>query len=154
MADNVNLPASSGNFTAASDDVGGAQYQRIKPDMGGDGVSVPIVQGTPFNLNSAATTNATQIGTGPRTLIHIAATNIGSSVAYLKLYNKASAPTVGTDVPLLTLSIPAKGGDGYGFGLRGHQFTLGLAFAITGFESDVDTTAVAASQVKVIGTYV
>jgi hypothetical protein len=154
MADNVTLPASSGTFSAASDDVGGVQYQRIKLDIGGDGVASPIERGTSFNLNSAATTNATLVATGARSLIHIAATNTGGAAAYLKLYNKATAPTVGTDVPVLTLTIPTTAQDGYGFGLRGQPFSLGIAFAITNLAADTDTTAVAASQVKVLGLYV
>lgn len=48
MADNVTLPATgSGTATpaVATDDVGGAHYQRMKLDAGGDGVSVPLVAG-------------------------------------------------------------------------------------------------------------
>jgi hypothetical protein len=45
MADNVIIPATgSGTATPeiATDDVGGAHYQRVKLDVGGDGVSVPV----------------------------------------------------------------------------------------------------------------
>ncbi len=48
MADNVTLPAQgtgTSNPVVATDDVGGAQYQRVKLDGGGDGLSVPIVAG-------------------------------------------------------------------------------------------------------------
>lgn len=48
MADNVVIPATgSGDATptVATDDVGGAHYQKIKVDGGGDGLSVPIVAG-------------------------------------------------------------------------------------------------------------
>lgn len=161
MADNVTLPASSGTFSAASDDVGGVQYQRVKLDVGADGASAPVVgtmpvsgdTPTPYSLSSAATTNSTLIAAGARRALYIGATNTGAAVAYLKLYNKATAPTVGTDVPILTITLPAGGQDGFSFGFRGHPFTLGLAFAITNLAADSDTTAVAANQVKVIASY-
>lgn len=44
MADNVNITPGSG-IVVASDDVGGVQYQRFKLDIGGDGVSKPVIQG-------------------------------------------------------------------------------------------------------------
>ena len=48
MADNVTLPA-SGTGTAtpviATDDVGGVHYQRVKPDLGGDGATVAVSVG-------------------------------------------------------------------------------------------------------------
>jgi hypothetical protein len=39
MADNVVLNAGSGGATAASDDIGGVQYQRVKLTLGADGVN-------------------------------------------------------------------------------------------------------------------
>lgn len=44
MADNVAITAGSGT-TIATDDVSGVQFQKIKLDAGGDGVSVPVVAG-------------------------------------------------------------------------------------------------------------
>lgn len=48
MSDNVTIPA-SGTGTAtpvvATDDVGGAHYQRVKVDLGGDGAASPLVRG-------------------------------------------------------------------------------------------------------------
>jgi hypothetical protein len=41
MADNVTLPGTG--EAIASDDVGGVQFQRLKLDAGGDGVSAPVV---------------------------------------------------------------------------------------------------------------
>lgn len=42
MADNVVLDPGAGGSTIASDDVGGVQYQRVKLDGGGDGLSEPL----------------------------------------------------------------------------------------------------------------
>lgn len=36
----------------------------------------------------------------------VVTSNINAAARYLKLYNKASAPTVGTDTPVLTIPLP------------------------------------------------
>jgi hypothetical protein len=84
------------------------------------------------------------------------ATNTGATIAFVKLYNKATAPTVGTDVPAMIIPVPAAvaGVPGHSPminpGFNGYRFALGLGLAITGLVADTDTTAVAAGQVKVI----
>jgi hypothetical protein len=83
------------------------------------------------------------------------ATNTGATAAYVKLYNKATAPTVGTDVPAMILPIAAAvaGVPGVALlpiGYQGFRFALGLGIAVTGGAADADTTAVAAGQVKVM----
>lgn len=60
-------------------------------------------------LTSAATTNATSVKTTGGTIYNIVASNTGVTDVYLKIYNKASAPTVGTDIPVYTCVIPAGG---------------------------------------------
>jgi hypothetical protein len=75
-------------------------------------------------------------------------------VAYVKLYNKATAPTVGTDIPEMILPVPAAvsgvpGVANPNIGFHGLRFALGLGIAITGAAVHTDTTAVAAGQVKV-----
>lgn len=109
---------------------------------------------TPSNINSAATTNATSVKATAGTVYSIVATNTGAAAAYLKLYNKASAPTVGTDVPVLTIVLPAGGTVSAQFGALGHRFATGIALAITNGAADTDTAAVAASQVKVLTSYI
>lgn len=114
----------------------------------------PVVPATPYFLNSAATTNGALIITGTSGLQAFYATNIGATAAFVKLYNKASAPTVGTDTPEMIIYVPAAvaGVPGVAtlpIGFSGFRFALGLGIAITGAVADNDTTAVAAGQVKV-----
>lgn len=102
-----------------------------------------------FNsLESAATTNAISLKTTAGSLLSLVLTNTSATTKYFKLYNKTSAPTVGTDIPTITLVIPASGNiiHNFGFGLR---FPAGIAYAITGAMPNSDTTAVAAGDVKV-----
>jgi len=109
---------------------------------------------TPSAVNSAASTNATAVKTSAGTLYSITASNTNAAVRYLKLYNKASAPTVGTDVPVLTIPIPAGSVVTVPFGSQGYRFATGIALAITAAAADTDTTAVAASEVKVLSSYI
>ena len=108
---------------------------------------------TPHTLNSAATTNATSVKTSSGNVYAIAASNINAAARFLKLYNKTSAPTVGTDVPVLTIPIPANSVVNVNFGAYGFRFAAGIALAITGAAADTDTTAIGASDVKVCTSY-
>lgn len=115
----------------------------------------PLAPATPYILNSLASTNGALILTGSSGLQAFYASNIGATVAFVKLYNKATAPTVGTDVPAMIITVPAAVGGVPGSveitpGFNGYRFALGLGIAITGAVADSDTTAVAAGQVKVM----
>ena len=119
------------------------------------GAGTPAAPATPYILNSAATTNGALILTGTSGLHAFYGTNIGATAAIVKLYNKATAPVVGTDTPAMMIPIPAAVGGVPGtaplpVGFNGFRFPLGLGIAITGGMADSDTTAVAAGQVKVI----
>jgi hypothetical protein len=118
------------------------------------GTVTPVVPATPFILNSAATTNEALILTGTSGLQAFYATNTGAGAAYVKLYNKATAP-VSADIPAMILVVPAAVSGVPGvctlpIGFSGFRFALGLGIRITGGAADNDTTAVAAGQVKVI----
>ena len=115
----------------------------------------PAPPATPYILNSLATTNGALILTGTSGLHAFYATNIGATPAFVKLYNKATAPTVGTDVPAMIIPIPAAvagvpGTATLPIGTNGFRFALGLGIAITGAVGDSDTTAIGAGQVKVM----
>lgn len=101
---------------------------------------------------SGASTNATSAKASAGQVYTIMAHNINASVRYLKLYNKASSPTVGTDTPVLTLPIPGNSaGAGFVFdtGGAGIAFATGIAYAITTGVADSDTGAVAANEIVV-----
>jgi hypothetical protein len=63
--------------------------------------AVAIGSTTPSKITatSAATTNATSSKTTAGNLYEITVSNPSAATVYLKLYNKATAPTVGTDIP-------------------------------------------------------
>ena len=141
--------------TYATEPIPGAQVSATQPVSG----TVTANQGTlvaptPLNINSAATTNATSVKTSAGTLYNVSASNTNAAARYLKLYNKASAPVVGTDVPVLTLLLPAGASIDHDFGLVGHRFTTGIALALTTGIADSDAGAVAAAEIKVIVSYI
>ena len=153
MADNFNTNPGSGGAVFASDDVGGVQYPRVKISVGPDAVAQD--GWTPHRLVSAATTNATSVKGSAGEIGFIYAVNLNAAVRFLKLYNKATAPTVGTDTPAATLPIPASP-TGAGFTLpipQGCTFSTGIAYATTTGAADSDTAAVAANEIFVFMGY-
>lgn len=82
-------------------------------------------------------------------LAHLNCANSTASVNYLKLYNKATAPVVGTDVPVMTLAIPANSTNGI-LDIDFNDpvlFTLGLGIAATTTSADNSSTAPATGSV-------
>lgn len=108
-----------------------------------------------YRVSSAATTNGALIITSTHRVIGGQACNTTSTPKFVKLYNKATAPTVGTDTPLVTITIPgaASGTTCMSFepliSVYGLSTPLGLGIAITGAFADSDTTATAANDVTV-----
>jgi len=102
------------------------------------------IAGTAYGLISAATTNAQSVKATAGNLMEASLFNVTAATIYLKFYNKASAPTVGTDVPILTVPVAAGALWAAEYGRFGKRFSTGLAIAITGAAAATDTTAVAA----------
>ena len=104
---------------------------------------------TPFTLISAATTNATSVKASAGTIYGIQASNTGAAIAFLKIYNLATAPTVGTSVAVKTLPLPVGGGIVLSSNDIGVAYGTGIAIAVTGLAATADVTAVALNQVVV-----
>jgi hypothetical protein len=96
--------------------------------------------------SSAASTNATLAKSSEGLLFYISGFNAAVATRFLKLYNKATAPTVGTDTPLLTIAIPASSAFVLDFS-RGVDFDTGIGYALTTGAADNDTGAVAAADI-------
>lgn len=98
-------------------------------------------------VQALASTNATSIKPRPAALGGFVLTNTSAALKFIKFYDKASAPTVGTDVPAFTVALPANGIPVVLNSEAGIDFGTGLAYAITGAVGDADTTAVSANDV-------
>jgi hypothetical protein len=104
-------------------------------------------------VSAAASTNATSAKASAGRVYKVYGYNASTSVRYLKLYNKASAPTVGTDTPVAT--IPLKPSDVFNidFGLIGQYFSTGIGYALTTGSADSDTGALTAADVVGLNIY-
>lgn len=88
---------------------------------------------TPYRLCAAGSDDATSVKGSAGQIGYIIVSNVNAAIAYLHIYNKATAPTLGSDTPVLTVPIPGNT-DGAGAVLPvpvGIEFTTGIAFAIT-----------------------
>lgn len=103
---------------------------------------------TPYHLISAASTNATSLKASAGQVYGLALSNTNSSARYFKLYNLASAPTVGTSTISKTIQIPGNATVICAFP-RGLYFSAGIAFATTANMADTDTTAVGAGDLSI-----
>lgn len=141
------LTGSNGDYTPISTTVRGEVFA-VSALKATNGVGTSLAR-----LISAATTNATVVKASAATLFSIYAFNTNAAARYLKLYNKATAPTVGTDTPVMTIllppSVPVNINSVFGI-----TFTSGLSFALTTGIADTDTTAVAANEIVVNTSYV
>lgn len=111
---------------------------------------------TPHKLVAAASTNATSVKASAGKVIGGQVANTSAAWKYLKFFNKASAPTVGTDVPVFIVSVPPNGivelaavFDQYGLSL-----SAGIAYAVTGAAASLDATALAANDVVLSLLYI
>lgn len=96
-------------------------------------------------VSAAASTNGTTAKASAGDLHRIRGYNAAAAVRYLKIYNKASAPTVGTDTPVLTYALgPAREFD---IDAGGFYFSTGIAYAMTTGSADADTGALTAADV-------
>ena len=114
---------------------------------------VPIASGgvSISRLISASGTNATVAKASAGQVYGWSFYNTNAAARYIKLYNKATAPTVGTDTPVLTLLVPGNAaGAGNNFEMTaGIPFATGIGFGTTTGMADSDTGAVGANEVIV-----
>lgn len=104
-----------------------------------------------YRLTSAATTNKKAAITTDAILNGIIAANGSAEARYVKLYNKATEPALGTDTPLIVVAIPKEST----VQLSGinESFSAGIALAITKKQLDTNEEAVAAGDVSLTLQY-
>lgn len=97
--------------------------------------------GTLSKWNNAASVTSTSVSTKKTRLLTIDAQNKGSAPAYLRIYDKATAPAPASDTPVMTFMIPVGGGKVNEKNMA-LELKSGLAFAITAGSGDMDATNV------------
>lgn len=106
-----------------------------------------------YHKISAASTNADAVKASAGLVLGYYLVNTATSFRYVKLYNKASSPTVGTDTPRCVWGIPPESAANMDFS-KPLAFGTGIAIAIVAGIADSDATAVAANDVAVTLHYV
>lgn len=135
--------------TYATEPIPAAQVSATQPVSGTvNATATPVTPTTTFT-NSAGTTNATVTKGSAGTVWSIIASNINAATRYLKLYNKATAPTVGTDIPVIVIPIPAGQTVKFDGGSNGIRFATGIGWALTTGAADSDTGSVSAGEHKI-----
>jgi hypothetical protein len=107
--------------------------------------------------SSTNSTNATSVKASAGTVFNMIIHNThngggsGSSIT-VRLHDKATAPTVGTDVPMIIIHVASDTSKESNF-TSGISFTNGIAYALTEGNSLLDATAVDADGVQVYMGY-
>lgn len=96
--------------------------------------------GTPYRNLSIGTTGAVvRASAGEVIWYHVTNTD-ASAMAYLKLYNKATAPTSG-DTPIYTIGLPPRALVAFSLGRPLGGFTAGIGVRASLNAADADNTA-------------
>lgn len=114
--------------------------------------AVSLSTGSAISVTTTASTNASVQKNTSGNLFDISISNPSATAVSVKLYNKATAPTVGTDIPVLTQVVPGGGTVSLSFGNLGKRFALGIGLAATALPAANDTGA-AVAGVQIHGTY-
>jgi len=99
------------------------------------------------NINLLATGQLIKGGYGRLTGWHFV--NQAAAARYVKLYDKATAPTVGTDTPKMTVALAATSQRDFPIDDDGVEFLLGIGIGATTGIADADTGAPTANDVVV-----
>lgn len=104
---------------------------------------------TTFNrlLSAAASTNSTNVKASAGRIYGIYGYNAAAAARYLKLYNKATPPTVGTDTPILTFQLIPTATFNISFLDIGVYNSAGIGFGLTTGSADADTGALTAGDI-------
>ena len=141
--------------TYATEPIPGAQVSATQPVSGTVTITNPT--GTTYNVVTAASTNSAVVKATAGTLYEITISNPTATAAYVKLYNKATAPVVGTDVPVMTISVPATSATtmpiALTFGQVGKRFAAGIGIACTAAAVATDT-GVSVVGIQINATYI
>ena len=112
-----------------------------------------ITTGTNYNVVTASSTNAAVVKASAGALFELTVSNVTATPVFVKFYNKTTAPTVGTDVPVLTVPVAANTTVPAQFGTVGKRFATGIGIAVTAGAAATDTAA-AVAGVQINATYI
>lgn len=111
------------------------------------------VASTIYHLVSAGSTNAAVVKSSPGKVTGYYVVNTALAFRYVKLYDKASTPTVGSDTPAYVIGVPAASAANVSLDSPA-EFTTGIGIATVTGAADSSAAAVAANDLVVTLLYV
>jgi len=123
MADNVSVNASSGTANIATDDVGGVQFQNVKIDIGGNGLSVPLSSSNPLPVTTSTVntsiTNGRTVTVSANVAVALASSTVVKEVIITAELDNTGVVVVGGSGVVSTLAtrtgVPLNAGDSVTF---------------------------------------
>ena len=123
MADNVSVNLSSGTASIATDDVGGVQYQNVKLDIGGNGLSVPVSSSNPLPVTASTVntsiTNGRTVTVSANVALALASSTVVKEVIITAELDNTGVVVVGGSGVVSTLAtrtgVPLNAGDSVTF---------------------------------------
>ena len=160
MADNITLNQTAASTIKTIESTAGYHYQQnlLAYGVGATQTDVTSTSGLPTALPVCtvvsyvftADQNSTLVKASAGVLYGYSLFSIANTTVYLKLYNKATAPTVGTDTPLFRAGVTDPGGvlgvHVSEFFPNGLTFDTGIGFGAVAALVDSDTTALTVSE--------
>ncbi len=132
-------------------------YEPLQTDANGQLRIVPEVKPLPTTsggcssyskLSAGSSADEVSVKATPGQIYGIHVSNINASPRYLKIYNSATAPTLGAGTPVRRIKVAANSERDIVFPV-GLEMTTGIAFALTTGAADSDTVRVAANDIIV-----
>lgn len=103
-----------------------------------------------FTNNTGAATAVKATG---GTIYAIIANNTTAAARYVRLFQKATAPTLGTDVPSVVVTVPAGSSKEISYAPSGLLFGSGIGVAVTTDAAQLGSTAATAGDVQLAISY-
>lgn len=114
------------------------------PSISTHGVTNTPTAGSAYSATTAASTNAAVIKASAGNLFELSIINTTAATIYVKLFNTATAPTLGSSTVWAQYAVAAGASQTIEFGAIGKRFSSGISIATTANAALADTTAVAA----------
>jgi len=149
----VNALAVNANITNVNANNGGGVSGTRALSTGSSPVVQPAAPSRSLTVNASTSSNATSITAAATIVFGCQMGNVNSTPVYLHIFNKASAPTPGTDSAVKTLIVPgntAGAGSNAVFGPGGMALATGFGITITGGIATIDNTTIAAANTVVV----
>jgi hypothetical protein len=104
-------------------------------------------------MSAAGSVNSTLVKASAGRVYRITGYNAAAAIRYIKLYSKATAPTVGTDTPFWTFPLLPTAPFNISFDDVGLYLSAGIGYGLTTGVADNDTGALTAADITALHVF-